>query len=737
MADAIKTPVQQSMIQRALGAFNVLTGKAVPVVDDGKGWMGPLNPIQPVVPEGQDASVRGRQFDFQVGANMQIRPRSNELVTFEQMRALADSCDILRLVIETRKDQMSKMAFSVKPIKDASEKDPRCEEVEAFLKLPDGENSWHEWLRQLLEEVMVTDAACIYPVLTNGGKPYSFDLLDGTTIKRVIDEHGRTPQLPLPAYQQVLKGVIAANYTRDELVYVPRNRRVHKLYGQSPVEQIVMTVNTAIRRSLHQLQFYTDGSAPDLLFQVPPDWNMTQIKEFNDWWQDSLAGNTGTRRKAQFVPDGVKPVNLKDGILKDEYDEWLARIICYAFSVSPQAFVKSMNRATGQTAQEMALQEGLHPLMLWVKSVVDRLIWQYFGYADLEFVWKDQDATAVTDQNVMDDRNVKNGTSTINEIRAKRGDAPIPGGDEPMVLTATGYVPVIPAPVVAEPVGNDAPIVATGPLDEAAKKKADDAASGGTYKILKAAKKPKKIKPLTPDNSKREKELAKGIRGIFANQLASIREQLTKADKSPIEGIDFSEWEAFNDLFKEQLILTATNGVDAAYAQINLDNPEALTIANQNAIDWAKDRSAELVGKRVLNDGTIIDNPNASYNIDEATREFLRSDVAQAMGEGWSNDELADALSENYGFSDARAETIARTETANADVQGNVELYKASGEVASKQWLTGAGCCDECDELNEEIAPLEGTFANGADAPPLHPNCRCAILPILSTEEDQ
>jgi hypothetical protein len=29
------------------------------------------------------------------------------------------------------------------------------------------------------------------------------------------------------------------------------------------------------------------------------------------------------------------------------FDEWLARIVCYAFSVSHQAFVKQSNRSTG------------------------------------------------------------------------------------------------------------------------------------------------------------------------------------------------------------------------------------------------------------------------------------------------------------------------------------------------------------------------------------------------------
>jgi hypothetical protein len=57
--------------------------------------------------------------------------------------------------------------------------------------------------------------------------------------------------------------------------------------------------------------------------------------------------------------------------------------------------------------------------------------------------------------------------------------------------------------------------------------------------------------------------------------------------------------------------------------------------------------------------------------------------------------------------------------------------------VASKQWITGAGCCDECDELNGDTVALDEDFstADGAvDGPPLHPNCRCDVLPITTDD---
>ena len=438
-----KQTIEPSIIARAIGAaWNMLTGK--PVVDDGKAFFGPGNPVAPPLSKEQQESVTGRQFDFAPGYNLRTTPRSGEAVTFAQMRALADSCDVLRLVIETRKDQLSKMNFKI-AVKDGGDADnaaSRCKEVKNFFALPDGENDWNTWTRMLLEEMFVTDAATIYPWMTNGNRPYRFEIVDGATIKRVLDTRGRTPAPPSPAYQQVLKGIPAVDYTADELIYKPRNKRVSRVYGYSPVEQIIMTVNIAIRRALHQLQYYTEGSTPDLLFQVPPEWNMTQIKEFNDWWNDSLAGNTSARRRAQFVPHGVTPVNTKENILKDSFDEWLARIVCYAFSVSPQPFIKENNRSTAETAMKAAMEEGLLPIMQWIKGVMDLIIRKYFQCDDLEFIWEKDESTDADTQDQIDDRRLRNGTATVNEIRATRGDKPLEGGDAPRVLTASGYVPL-------------------------------------------------------------------------------------------------------------------------------------------------------------------------------------------------------------------------------------------------------------------------------------------------------
>ena len=179
---------------------------------------------------------------------------------------------------------------------------------------------------------------------------------------------------------------------------------------------------------------------PEALIGVPQSWTMEQIGQFQDYWDTILSGNTAERRHAKFVPADFKYQPMRDPPLKDDFDEWLARIVCYAFSASPAPFTRQMNRATADNAQEMALAEGLAPVMLWVKSLIDQVIEEDFGSPDLEFEWIDEKSDDPLRQAQIIETRLRLGLKTINEARAESGEDPVAGGDTPLIYTGAGAV---------------------------------------------------------------------------------------------------------------------------------------------------------------------------------------------------------------------------------------------------------------------------------------------------------
>jgi hypothetical protein len=136
--------------------------------------------------------------------------------------------------------------------------------------------------------------------------------------------------------------------------------------------------------------------------------------------------------------------------------------------------------------------------------------------------------------------------------------------------------------------------------------------------------------------------------------------------------------------------------------------------------------------------------------IDDTTRRLVRASYRQWLEEGGTTAQLARALRGVSGaFGRVRAKLIAVTETTAGMAWGANETYKASGVVVGLQIATSRDdrTCDICRPLEgaHVIAPLDGGFIHpggeGGAAryagqtfalPPLHPGCRCRLLPILA-----
>lgn len=243
----------------------------------------------------------------------------------------------------------------------------------------------------------------------------------------------------------------------------------------------------------------------------------------------------------------------------------------------------------------------------------------------------------------------------------------------------------------------------------------------------------------------------------IAAQVNEIRARTLKADLTADEQamvdtilaeISLDGWSALAGDVENVLAEIAQNGGIEALKQVHIDvtaDPDVLNVVSQDALKYAADRSAAMVGMRRNLAGDLVQNPDAKWRIDEGTREMLRADVGQAMQEGWTNDQLAKAIRDSYAFSKDRASTIARTETQLAANQGAVNGYRASQVVDGKQWLTAEDdlVSEDC-QLNGEagangdgVIGLDESYPSGDDAPPAHPNCRCTIAPYIDWNKEQ
>ena len=263
---------------------------------------GPGEPVSPTAP-----SEPIRQFDYLMGRNMLFTPRSAEArpTTYAQLRAMADGLPILRTVIEARKEVIKGLDWSIGVKEDYKDLDFTAEvkEITRLFERPDGYSTFDQWLGMLVEDILVCDNMTLYPRLNNAGKIMSIDPVDGDTITVIVDERGRIPAPPEPAYMQIIKGTPRTQYARDRLIYRPYNARTEGVYGYSHVEDIIVTVNIAMRRDLQFLEHFRSGNIPYGFVQTPPGWTPQQIVEFTNQL-DVLMSNDRSilRRNPTVIP---------------------------------------------------------------------------------------------------------------------------------------------------------------------------------------------------------------------------------------------------------------------------------------------------------------------------------------------------------------------------------------------------------------------------------------------------
>ncbi len=359
------------------------------------GLFGPGTPILPVRPE-----ENPRIFQYQPGINLVTIPRSGfNLIPFPMLRNLATVCWQIRLNIELIKREMRALDWAIVP---AKEKDPNAnnynveiDEVTKFLGNLSGYKSFDGFLNAMLEEILVTDALTLWP--ETGMTDVS--LIDGTTIRPLLDFRGRTPLHPTPAYIQYLYGYPTSFFTSDRLFYMPYNSAVNNPYGSTPVELIILIVNLALRRDTYRVGYFTEGNVPEALIGAPSSWTPEQAKTYQEYWDALVSGNIAQQRKMHFIPleNGRGQIPVYEFKKSDDstavFDEWLFKIACWACGNSPSEFGLVDGSGLGGSGyagqmQNVQYRSMFGPMTQFTAKIFNTILQDWLGKKHLSFEWQ-------------------------------------------------------------------------------------------------------------------------------------------------------------------------------------------------------------------------------------------------------------------------------------------------------------------------------------------------------------
>lgn len=118
---------------------------------------------------------------------------------------------------------------------------------------------------------------------------------------------------------------------------------------------------------------------------------------------------------------------------------------------------------------------------------------------------------------------------------------------------------------------------------------------------------------------------------------------------------------------------------------------------------------------------------------DDMSKQIIR-ELSDGINAGEGMPKLSARIQEATRMGKTRADLIARTETITAAVDGCRTRFEQSG-VKEFEYIAAsdARTCDQCAAHDGKIYKL----TDNVNIPPLHPNCRCAIAPIVGNRKKE
>lgn len=509
-------------------------------------------------------------------------------------------------------------------------------------------------------------------------------------------------------------------FTNDEIYHDKRPNPFNEWRGMSVLERASVYVDTEITTSTFTLNYMRNNASPSGIVSLP-DMDKETFRQFAAQWREGYEGpeNAG---KTAFIRGGEASFKAVGATLKDvdaKVTREMAKDDVLMMLEVPKPLLgmtdgNGFGRGNVETLHYIFANEKLEPMMRRLDRIYYKILQTYSVV--------DQAYDVIHESPVPEDKEyqLKNATAgvnkwlTVNEVRQQQGLPPLKGYDNiinpsTLQLTAGAELNV------------EKTIKKVGLKKEVKLSKSDQ--------LKKINQEQENFRQNLVDvNETYEKQLKRVISGFALDQEKAIIDKIGTAKKA------YEEW-LFN--VKEESEKLAEAMLPVIYELMNEQIAETANFISGELLTISPEMRTqiELQMKQIA----------GIYNQDTITA--LEKTISQGVSDGESLAKIKKRVEGIYQEAKGyRAERIARTESLRASNESAELVYKANG-FSKVRWFTNPDACDFCKELNNTVKSIGSNFYSLGDVitntdgqrlqvdyrniatPPLHPNCKCSIVP--------
>ncbi|MFX0547922.1 minor capsid protein [Hathewaya histolytica] len=239
--------------------------------------------------------------------------------------------------------------------------------------------------------------------------------------------------------------------------------------------------------------------------------------------------------------------------------------------------------------------------------------------------------------------------------------------------------------------------------------------------------------------NKQEKKTLKILRE-YKNTQKELEEIIVKLYMKYEEGGQLS----YTEMSKYNRLTTLYNEIDKAIKELGSNESKAIrndlienyysaaervgeTLEKGNIGVKAVEVNKKAVEKAIMYPWSGSDYKSRVWENKEYLAKKVKETITRGMIEGSSISNMTKALKEEMGKGAYECRRLVRTETSHILNSATYDRYKENNVTKVQFWAAeDERTCEECGAEHEKIYNIE-------DAPmlPLHPNCRCTLIPVI------
>lgn len=314
--------------------------------------------------------------------------------------------------------------------------------IHDFLHYINEDEDFLQLIRSIATDLLIY-GECYMEIVRKAGVPYSLHKIDCSTMSYQLDRHGTV----LKYVQNMNHSQDTVNFAPDEVIrwWLPDPKAGKK--ALSPIERILGSVDADAHMADWVRAFFKKGARPP--FWIEFKGSKDEANRFVVWLRENYTGQANAHIPLVLY-EGALLHEVGKGAVDMDFEKgrgMMKQEILAGYQVPPAAVSQiesgNIGGGTGESQDKSLQFNACDPLRQIIFEKLNyRIIKKGFKFTNYQVSTRYADFRNDADISTVDDKRIRNGSTTINEIRSGMGKQPLEGGDIAVIVTTREIQPI-------------------------------------------------------------------------------------------------------------------------------------------------------------------------------------------------------------------------------------------------------------------------------------------------------